>query len=59
MLIPFARSICVEIDAGGEANRGGSAGRLEGLNRVMFHVLTIFPEFFRGPFEHGVVARAQ
>jgi tRNA (guanine37-N1)-methyltransferase len=24
----------------------------------MFHVLTIFPEFFRGPFEHGVVARA-
>ncbi len=25
---------------------------------MMFHVLTIFPEFFRGPFEHGVVARA-
>jgi len=23
---------------------------------VIFHVLTIFPEFFRGPFEHGVVA---
>jgi tRNA (guanine37-N1)-methyltransferase len=23
-----------------------------------FEVLTIFPEFFRGPFEHGVVARA-
>jgi len=26
---------------------------------VIFHVLTIFPEFFRGPFEHGVVARAR
>jgi len=26
---------------------------------VKFHVVTIFPEFFRGPFEHGVVARAQ
>jgi len=26
---------------------------------VVFHVLTIFPEFFRGPFEHGVVARAR
>lgn len=26
---------------------------------MIFHVLTIFPEFFRGPFEHGVVARAQ
>jgi tRNA (guanine37-N1)-methyltransferase len=26
---------------------------------MTFHVLTIFPEFFRGPFEHGVVARAQ
>jgi len=25
---------------------------------MTFHVLTIFPEFFRGPFEHGVVARA-
>jgi tRNA (guanine37-N1)-methyltransferase len=26
---------------------------------TVFHVLTIFPEFFRGPFEHGVIARAQ
>ncbi len=26
---------------------------------MIFHVLTIFPDFFRGPFEHGVVARAQ
>jgi tRNA (guanine37-N1)-methyltransferase len=25
---------------------------------MKFHVLTIFPEFFRGPFEHGVVAKA-
>jgi tRNA (guanine37-N1)-methyltransferase len=26
---------------------------------VIFHVLTIFPEFFAGPFAHGVVKRAQ
>jgi len=26
---------------------------------VRFHIVTIFPEFFRGPFEHGVVARAR
>jgi tRNA (guanine37-N1)-methyltransferase len=26
---------------------------------VNFHVLTIFPEFFEGPFQHGVVARAK
>ena len=26
---------------------------------MTFEVLTIFPEFFRGPFEHGVVARAR
>jgi tRNA (guanine37-N1)-methyltransferase len=26
---------------------------------VTFHLLTIFPEFFSGPFEHGVVARAK
>jgi tRNA (guanine37-N1)-methyltransferase len=26
---------------------------------VIFHVLTIFPEFFAGPFAHGVVKRGQ
>ncbi len=26
---------------------------------MTFHIITIFPEFFRGPFDHGVVARAQ
>jgi len=26
---------------------------------VIFHVLTIFPEFFEGPFAHGVVKRGQ
>jgi len=26
---------------------------------MIFNVLTIFPEFFRGPFEHGVIERAQ
>jgi len=25
---------------------------------MKFHLLTIFPEFFEGPFKHGVVARA-
>jgi len=25
---------------------------------LIFHVLTIFPEFFRGPFEHGVLGKA-
>ena len=26
---------------------------------MIFHVLTIFPEFFRGPFEHGVIQKAR
>jgi len=26
---------------------------------VKFHLVTIFPEFFRGPFEHGVVQKAR
>jgi tRNA (guanine37-N1)-methyltransferase len=26
---------------------------------VTFHLLTIFPEFFHGPFDHGVIARAR
>jgi tRNA (guanine37-N1)-methyltransferase len=25
---------------------------------MKFHILTIFPDFFKGPFQHGVVARA-
>ena len=25
---------------------------------MIFHLLTIFPDFFHGPFDHGVVARA-
>lgn len=27
--------------------------------KMIFNVLTIFPEFFRGPFEHGVVSKAK
>jgi tRNA (guanine37-N1)-methyltransferase len=26
---------------------------------VRFHIVTIFPEFFRGPFEHGVIQKAR
>jgi tRNA (guanine37-N1)-methyltransferase len=26
---------------------------------MTFHIVTIFPEFFRGPFEHGVIERAR
>ena len=26
---------------------------------MIFHVLTIFPDFFAGPFEHGVIQRAR
>jgi len=26
---------------------------------MIFHIVTIFPEFFGGPFEHGVVAKAR
>jgi tRNA (guanine37-N1)-methyltransferase len=25
---------------------------------MLFHILTIFPDFFQGPFQHGVVAKA-
>jgi tRNA (guanine37-N1)-methyltransferase len=26
---------------------------------VKFHIVTIFPEFFRGPFKHGVIQKAR
>ena len=26
---------------------------------MIFHIVTIFPDFFRGPFDHGVVAKAR
>ena len=28
------------------------------MSKMIFHLLTIFPDFFRGPFEYGVVERA-
>jgi tRNA (guanine37-N1)-methyltransferase len=30
-----------------------------GIAAVKFHIVTIFPDFFRGPFEHGVVQKAR
>ena len=60
LMIPFARVHLRGDRSGGPAHRGGIAGRLEGSEpAVIFHVLTIFPEFFAGPFAHGVVKRAQ
>src|SRR5262245_39250311 len=45
---------------GGAPHRGRIARRIEGSQSpVIFHVLTIFPDFFSGPFAHGVVKRAK
>ena len=58
-LIPFVRSICVEIDPAARRIAVDLPDGLKDVNRVViFHVLTIFPEFFAGPFAHGVVSRA-
>ena len=63
-----AKTIRVELPEGSAGickerpRQYGNAARWRGKERVMhhaFHVLTIFPEFFRGPFEHGVIQRAQ
>jgi len=59
-LIPFVRAICVEIQPEAKRIAVRIAGRPEGIEpAVIFHVLTIFPEFFEGPFAHGVVKRAR
>ena len=63
MLIPFVKAICREIDVARKIIRvelpEGLSGAVREARFVTFHVLTIFPEFFRGPFEHGVIERAQ
>ena len=60
VLIPFVPEICQRVDIERKAITGGFAGRIAGpVGGMKFHILTIFPEFFRGPFEHGVVAKAQ
>ena len=47
LLVPFARSICVEIDTRAKTDFSEFAGRLEGFEPlVKFHVVTIFPGFF-------------
>lgn len=41
------------------ARRNAGAGKTDEVSdRVRFHILTIFPEFFSGPFAYGVVGRA-
>ena len=46
--------------SGRQTDRRGITRRSKGPQPpVIFHVLTIFPEFFEGPFAHGVVKRGQ
>src|SRR6185295_14452272 len=46
--------------SGSQTGYGKIARGSEGFEpAVIFHVLTIFPEFFDGPFAHGVVKRAK
>ena len=60
LLIPFVRAICVEIDPAARRIAVELPEGFEGIEpAVIFHVLTIFPEFFAGPFAHGVVKRAR
>ena len=59
ILIPFVKAICVDIRP---EEKLIQVEIPEGLGnsqqRMKFHLLTIFPGFFDGPFKHGVVARA-
>ena len=60
LLIPYVPQICREVDVAGTKDRGGTAGRTgRPESEMIFHVLTIFPDFFEGPFAHGVVAKAR
>ena len=60
MLIPFVKAICVDIRPDEKLIQVGSPGRARrpSADRMKFHLLTIFPDFFEGPFKYGVVARA-
>ncbi len=60
LLIPFVRTDLPRGRYRGAADQSGAArrtGRPE--SEMIFHVLTIFPDFFEGPFAHGVVAKAR
>jgi hypothetical protein len=61
VLIPFVPEIC-NVDLSAKVIRAtlpdgliGVVGKAYALSRLV----TIFPEFFSGPFAHGVVARAK
>ena len=61
LLIPLAAEICTHIDTAGAAHRGAPAGRAarsESL-AMRFDIVTIFPEFFAGPLDYGIVRRAR
>ncbi len=57
VLVPFTLTICKEIDVAAKTIRAELPEGL--LEPVIFHVLTIFPDFFRAAFEQGVVGKAR
>ena len=66
-----ADSLCSGDLCGGGSGRSIDLGRSarrafrslvrcsEAARKMNFHIVTIFPEFFDGPFQYGVVGKAQ
>jgi tRNA (guanine37-N1)-methyltransferase len=65
VLIPFVPAICREISRRPNDSRGAAGRPLRAVTSaagrvaMRFHIVTIFPEFFAGPFAHGVAGRGQ
>ena len=58
MLIPFVKAICADIRPDERLDPRRVFPKVSKILPAMkFHLLTIFPDFFDGPFRHGVVAR--
>src|SRR5678815_1229984 len=51
--------MCIRDRCGSATHRCRSAGRLKEIEQVTFDVITIFPEFFKGPFDFGVIRRGR
>ena len=68
LLIPFVRAYLRKMDIEGRrlemdlprrsAGHAGTIRKRIGVTAMRFDIITIFPGFFAGIFEHGVVKRA-
>ena len=59
ILLRAFRDLRVERIFAAERGRGGTVAELSWTAGMKFEIVTIFPDFFRGPLDYGIVRKAR